>query len=154
VQQSALRRAAIQKVKDQVVTNWYSRIYPDAEIKSRVLRAIEHAFANLQVEDLPHEELVSIAIGVRDPIAREFRLDQEYAERLTTERNRLIQHGRDYAAKELRSVEGLDLSERLRIEARAARELEDAQGDESQEDIEDLVDEILDDEGIGWDEDE
>ncbi|HTP77550.1 MAG TPA: hypothetical protein VMJ73_11300, partial [Rhizomicrobium sp.] len=89
-----------------------------------------------------------------DPIAREFRLDQECAERLTTERNRLIQHGRDYVAKELRFVEGLELSERLRSEARVARELEDVQGDESQEDIEDLVDEILDDEGIGWDEDE
>ena len=49
---------------------------------------------------------------------------------------------------------GLKITEVWAIERRVREELATVEGDETTAEIEDWVDDILDDEGIGWDEDD
>ncbi len=73
---------------------------------------------------------------------------QEEAER-AADRRELVRYGKGFARDELQDVEDLDPLDRLRILQRVDRELDaELTGDESEEDVEDLVDEILAAEGI------
>jgi hypothetical protein len=148
------RRTAIQKVKRQVLDWWWADVATRTELKSRVLGEIEKGLAPLPVEDLPHAELVAIAEGIRDRHYREAKATEQAAQRSAIRRRDLVAFGKDYLAGELREVEGLDVLDQWRIEKRVERDLEAVAGTETREDIEDQVDAILEDEGIGWDEDD
>jgi hypothetical protein len=61
----------------------------------------------------------------------------------------------EYAKRALKNIEGLKTTEGWRIEQRVERELhQEIVGDESWSEIEDLVDEILESEGIEDDDSE
>jgi flagellar biosynthesis GTPase FlhF len=148
------RRDVIQEVKRQAVDNWYYRLQVASDVKARILTAIEQALSPLPVEDLPIAELVQIAEGVRDPIYRAVKNIEDQATKSAAQRVRLMQHGNDYAARELRAVEGLSVSDRWRIEALVKRELEAVAGSETNAEIEDWVDDIFEDEGIEADDED
>lgn len=148
------RRTAIQNVKRQVVDWWWPDVTARTELKSRVLGEIEKGLAPLPVEDLPHAELVLIAEGIRDRLYREAKATEQVAQRNTTRRRDLIAFGKDYLARELREVQGLAVLDKWQIEKRVERELESIGGTETREDIEDQVEAILEDEGVGWDGDD
>jgi hypothetical protein len=144
------RRQKIQKVKEEVTSGWVAALYLSAELKSRVLRDIEIEFARLPIEDLPHGELIAIAEGICDPIYRAARQAQENKMQAAARRQRLVQHGHDYAASVLRAVDDLDVIERWRIERAVENDLEAIGANETTDDIEDRVDGLLESEGIGW----
>ena len=153
-QRQKRRREIIQSVKHQVVEQWFPPILGRPDLKAQVLKDIERELAALPVEDLPRAELVLIAEGIRDRLYRgavdAMRRSQEQA----TRRQRHIQHGCDYAGRELRETEGLSLTEIWKIESRVRDDLAAVEGDETTADIEDWVDEILEDEGIGFEDDD
>ena len=93
-----------------------------------------------------------IAEGVRDRLHREAKQIEAETRRREIERQRLIRHGVDCAHRELGDAEGLDFVERMRIETRIKRELETLEGDESDADIEDMVADLIEEEGVLWDE--
>ena len=148
------RREIIQAVKHQVVERWVAPILGRADLKARALQDIERELAELPVEELPHGELVLIAEGVRDRIYRAALDAERVSQERAARRQQLIQHGCDYASTELREAEGIPLTEIWTIERRVREELTGIEGDETAADIEDWVDEILDDEGIVWDDDD
>jgi hypothetical protein len=148
------RRNAIQNVKRQVLDLWWPDVTARTELKSRALKEIEAGLSPLPVEDLPSSELVLIAEGIRDRLYREAKAIEQNAQRCAARRRDLISYGKGYLSRELRSVEGLSITEKWRIERRVENELESIGGTESREDIEDQVESILEDEGVGWDEDE
>lgn len=150
----ARRRAAIQEAKREVMGNWHLRSFIDSDVKARVLQSIDHQLSQLPAEDLPLDELIQIAQGVRDKICRDVERAKKAIQSQAAERQRLIRHGSNYATAELRAVDGLDIFERMPIEEQVARALESIEGDESEGDIEDLVDEILEEEGLGWEDDD
>ena len=144
------RREIIQIVKDQVVGRWIPPIANRSDLKARALHEIESDLSQLPVEDLPHVELVVIAEGIRDSTYREAVEAERSSRERAARRQRLIQQGLDYAARELREVEGLPITDRWRIEGLVREELAGIQGDETTAEIEDWVDEILDNEGVVW----
>jgi hypothetical protein len=73
---------------------------------------------------------------------------------MAARRQNLIEHGCSYAGRELRRAEGLKITEVWQIERRVREALAEVEGDETTGEIEDWVDDILDDEGIEWDEDD
>ncbi|MFZ1988333.1 MAG: hypothetical protein WAW96_01050 [Alphaproteobacteria bacterium] len=88
---------------------------------------------------------------LRDKLFQEAKEREDAAKNRADSWQELINHGHHYAQSELHDVDGLDLTERFRIERLINSELETVRGDESLADIEDLVESILDEEGIGWD---
>src|SRR5260370_21878804 len=79
---------------------------------------------------------------------QEYERQQEEAERAADKRE-LVRYGKDFARHELQDVEDLDPMDRLGILQRVERELEvELTGDESEDDVEDLVDNMLEEEGI------
>lgn len=153
------RRQIIQRVKDEVL-GW--RAWGDAEIpaevKARALQEIERELSALPVEELPRHELVQIAEGARDRVyrpavqereaarKREERAEEEARNR--TERKRaLIQRGVTYARRELAGAEGLHYADRLRIRSAVERRLQqEISGQESETQVRELVDLVLDEE--------
>lgn len=153
-ERQAKRRNAIQEVKRQVVDDWFGGFLMPSDLKPRIRIAIEKALEPLPVEELPLSELVQLAEGIRDNLYREVKAGVDQAAKHTAQRERLIQHGIHYAERELREIDGLDVLARWRIERLVKDELAAVTGEETTDDIEDWVDEILEDEGIGWDDED
>jgi hypothetical protein len=145
----AKRREAIQATKGKVVDDWAYGIRASAELKADIIQAIESALAPLLVEELPVEELVQIAAGVRDRLYGEALAVEQTARARQQQKEALQQSGLLYARTELAEIEGLDGIERWRIEMLVKEELEQLDGTESRADVKDWVDEILDEEGLG-----
>ena len=152
------RRELIQDVKQAVIEQWPLRAWIGSELKARILLEIERVLAPLPVDELPRNELVQIAQGVRDRLDSEATRAEQNAQRQAQERaerrKRLQQQGLDYAKRDLREVDGLSGLASMQIELRVSRELEGIKGDETSADIEDWVDDILEREGIGYDDDD
>ncbi len=152
------RRAAIQDVKREVIEQWLPGVFLNPALKADMLREIEAALARLPADELPHHELAQIAVGVRDRLhsdaTRAERDAQHKAQERVRSKQHLRQHGLGYAECALREVDGLNGFDRVRIELRISSELEAIKGDESDAEIEDWVDAILEREGIKYDEEE
>ncbi|MGH6888561.1 MAG: hypothetical protein ACREHF_05115 [Rhizomicrobium sp.] len=148
------RREAIQNVKRQVVDFWWPDVVARSDLKSRVLKEIEIGLEPLPVEDLPQSELVLIAEGIRERLYAAAKSAEQNAQRSAARRNGLIAYGTDYAARELRAVDGLPLSDIWRIEQQVRSDLATIDGSETRIDIEDRVEAIFEEEGIGLDEDD
>ena len=150
----AKRREMIQETKRQVVEDWIPHIRLSSELKAQILQAIEAKLAPLPVEELPQAELVQIAEAVRDRLYNEAVAAQNAAAARLQNKQLLWLHGLVYARKELRNVEGLSRSERCDIELRVLAELEKLTGGESHAHVMEWVDDILDDEGLEFDDDD
>lgn len=157
-QREQRRREAIQDTKREVVDHWLPMAFVSSDLRAQILIEIERTLSALPVEDLPMDELVRIAAGVRDRLCDEAKRAEQAARQRTVELNRrcgqLKQHGMEYAKRELSDVEGLSSLTARSIEQRIARALDDITGDESTDDIEDLVEDILEHEGIGYEDDD
>ncbi len=150
----AKRRQIIQDTKQAVVERWPASYRLSTELKAQILQAIERALAPLPIEELPQAELVQIAEGVRDRLHGEALARQNATAARTQRQQALQRYGLEYAEQELEAIEDLDLSERWRIESVVTEELKALTGDESRTEVRAWVDEILDEEGIGLEDDE
>jgi hypothetical protein len=116
-----------------------------------MLQAIEVALSPLPVLELPQDELVQIAEAARDRLHDQAQRAQEAADALAARKRALIEYGLRYAREALDEVEDLGALERWQIDIEIKRELEELTGRESHASVEELVDDILDREGIGDD---
>ena len=159
------RRNQITEAKREAIDRWIPGAFVSTELKAKMLVEIERELSALPAHDIPLDELIHIASGIRDRLhaeAKRVEEEDERRERARSQREqeriqrrqKLIRHGNDYAQRELRDVEGLNISEKWRIEGRIDEELADITGDETSGDVEDLIDDILDLEGIGYDDDD
>jgi hypothetical protein len=148
------RRALIQEVKTVVVDRWYLNFRLSSELKAQILQAIEVALLPLPVEELPQTELIQIAEGARDRLYSRAIDAQTAAAAKAQQRQALLTFGMEYAREELRAIQGLDLTERWRIETLVQGELKDLTGDETRLEMRAWVDEILDEEGFGLEDEE
>ena len=153
-QLKAARRDIIQDVKDEVVHRWMPVVLLSSELKARMLSEIEQTLAPLPLLELPRSELIQIAQGVRDRLHAGAVAVEQRAQEVTQRRQALIAHGLQYARSELRGVEGIDVFERWRIEAKVNDQLQRVSGGETQVEVEDWVDEILEQEGIDYDDED
>ncbi len=151
---SAKRREIVQDIKRTVVDEWWGRLNASAELEAQIKQTIEAALVPLPVQELPKAELVQIAEGVRERLYRQAVEAQNAAGARARQREALQRHGQEYAERELRETEGLEITERWQIEARVKEELLKLTGEESRADIEAWVDEILEDEGLEIDDEE
>ncbi len=131
------------------------------KIDQRSLTEIERARSALVVEDLPHAELIAIASGIRDRFsakalqAQQQALQAEQQSREAAERRtRLIAHGISFLRRELSEVDDLAFFERYTIEQRISSELDLIAGTESPSEIEALINDALDREGLIIDDDD
>jgi len=150
----AARRSAIQQAKD-TATRW-DRLRPEVteEALARALRGIEEELSRLPVEELPPDELVSIARGVAERAYRPFQEEHERVKR----RLGLVEYGITYAESEL-VRDGVPWLDRSEIKDAVRDKLEHVLGgDETQHDVRVLVDAAMDEElgedSDGEDEDE
>jgi len=150
----AKRREIIQDIKRTVVDEWWGRLNASTELEAQIKQAIEAALVPLPVQELPKAELVQIAEGVRERLYRQAVEAQNAAAALARQREALQRHGQEYAERELREIEDLEITERWQIEARVREEMQELTGEESRADIVARVDEILEDEGLEIDDDE
>jgi hypothetical protein len=148
------RRSIIQDVKRQAVDCWFAGFLVPSDFKPRVCLAIEQQLQPLAIEEIPLSELIRIAEGIRDRMHREEKAKTEQASRLTQQRQRLIQHGVTYAQRELRDVDGLSFSDSWRIESAVKSDLESIAGTESLAEIEDRVEQIFENNGLGCEDEE
>jgi len=148
------RRSVIQDVKRQVVDCWFAGFLVPSDFKPRVCIAIERELQTLPVEEIPPSELVRLAEGIRDRMHRDEKAKAEQAARHAQQRQRLIQHGVSYVQRELREIDGLSFSDTWRIESAVKSDLESIAGTESLADIEDRVEQILEDHGLGCEDEE
>jgi hypothetical protein len=148
------RRSVIQDVKRQVVDYWFAGFGIPSDFKPRVCLAIERELQPLAVEEFPLSELIRLAEGIRDRMHRDEKAKTEQAARLAQQRQRLIQHGLAYAQRELRDVDGLSFSDSWRIERAVKSDLESIAGTESLADIEDRVEQIFEEYGLGCEDEE
>lgn len=154
----AERRTIIQNVKN---TSMYRWPMSSADRRAQALQDIENALSGLPVDELPEAELIEIADGIcskahaseRQAAQRELQTALHDLGRIGR-RSQLMQHGQDFAARELQAVEGLSAFERAQIVQRVANALEDVTGDETKDAIESRVEAILEREGFGWDDDD
>jgi hypothetical protein len=153
-QRQRQRREIIQSIKDQVLERWFAPVHGRSDLKAHALQEIEGKLSVRPVEDLPRSELVLIAEAVRDAVYRPAVQAEQHSRDMAARRQGLIEHGCSYAGRELRRADGLKITEVWQIERRVREELATVEGDETTGEIEDWVDDILDDEGIGWDEDD
>jgi hypothetical protein len=148
------RREITQRVKQQAISQLFLFGPERLAVEAKIITAIERDFAALPVEDLPEAELLVIASSICDGFVREDRDAQQRKAQQATFRRDLILEGRDSLSRQLMSVDGLGLGEHLRIERRVQVQLERLSGEESLEDVEDLIDDILASEGIEWSDDD
>lgn len=148
------RRNTIQEVKRLVVDEWFGGFLMPSDLKPRIRIAIERALEPLPLEELPLSELVELARGIRDSLHREVKDGIDQAANCAQQRKRLIEYGAGYAERELRDIDGLTAVEKWRIERVVNGELAAVTGEETTDDIEGWIDEILDDEGFGYADDE
>jgi hypothetical protein len=153
-QRQRQRRDIVQNVKDQVLERWFAPVQGRSDLKARALDEIERKLSALAVEELPRSELILIAEAARDAVYRPAVQAEQQSRDMAARRHGLIEHGCSYAGRELRRAEGLKITDVWAIERRVREELAAVEGDETTTEIEDWVDDILDDEGIGWDEDD
>ncbi len=158
------RRQRLQTIKASVAGEWYAKPDGVPNLDDAVYRAIEQAFEGLNIDELSDSELKAIATAVRDRVYRNAKQKQdeiEAAEREIEEEKKqlaerkkcLIERGIAFAERELKAVEDLQFFDRYNIKQRIERELrEDVVGDEIWEDIEDIILDIFDAEGIECDE--
>jgi len=161
------RREIIQRVKARVIEGWWSLRYTiPPEVKGQALQQIEQALSALAVDELPWGELLQIAEGIRDrhyrPVmqaedaakaetqarARQTREEQARREQavraLTEKKHTLLQHGVEFVTADLEEHAELEPSERREIVDQVGRELEqELTGQESEDEIEELVDQKL-----------
>jgi hypothetical protein len=150
----AKRREIIQDVKRTVVDEWWGRLNASAELEAQIKQAIEAALVPLPVQELPKAELVQIAEGVRERLYRHAVEAQNAAAAHAQKKQALQRYGLEYAERELRQTEDLELTERWQIEARVKEELQELTGEESRAEVVARVDEILEDEGLESDDEE
>ena len=148
------RRSVIQEVKRQVVDCWFGGFGILSDFKPRVCVAIERELQTLAIDEIPLPELVRLAEGIRDRMHRDEKAKAEQASRLAGQRQRLIQHGLSYAQRELRGVDGLSLSDSWRIESAVKADLEAVTGTETPADIEDRVEQVFEQYGLGCEDNE
>jgi hypothetical protein len=148
------RRSVIQDVKRQVVDCWFAGFLVPPDFKPRVCLAIERELQPLAIEEVPLPELIRLAEGIRERMYREEKAKTEQAARLAQQRQRLVQHGLAYAQRELRDVDGLSFSDSWRIESAVKSDLESIAGTETLPDIEDRVEQIFEDHGLGCEDEE
>lgn len=153
-QRQRQHRDIIQNVKDEVVNRWFAPVQGRSDLKARALDEIERKLSAVPVEELPRSELILIAEAARDAVYRPAVQAEQHSREMAARRQGLIEHGSSYAGRELRRAEGLKITEVWQIERRVREELAAVEGNETTAEIEDWVDDILDDEGIGWDEDD
>ncbi|MDE2074107.1 MAG: hypothetical protein KGJ81_11770 [Alphaproteobacteria bacterium] len=161
-------RENITAAKREAIDCWPYRAFVSATLKAEILEEMERRLSALPADELPLDELIRIAIGIRDRCydedsraeeeARRRELnkqqqEQQQKQQHAARRRTLIQHGVAYARREIEGVEGLNYFEKRRIEQRVQDELDEVTGDESRAEIEDWVEDILDREGIGFDDD-
>jgi len=151
---SAKRREIIQDIKRTVVDEWWGRLNASAELEAQIKQAIEAALVPLPVQELPKAELVQIAEGVRERLYRQAVEAQNAAAVRAQKKQALQRYGLEYAERELRQTEGLELTERWQIEARVKEELQELTGEESRAEVVAWVDEILEDEGLEIDDED
>lgn len=153
------RRERIQAIKQIVMAEPGAKRFGLPDVSAQVPRAIEDALSDLPVDELPDEELAANARDARDRVHRkaEAAMDQADAAKreaqmralqLAERKRRLIEQGMAFAKRKLEAVEDLGALERLRIRLRIERELEELTGNEVWADIEDLIDENFETEGI------
>jgi hypothetical protein len=147
---AAKRREIIQDVKNTVVNQWFGGWDVSAALKAQMLQAVEAALATLPVQELPKAELLQIAQVARDHLHARAKNYQRKAEALANNRQSLQRYGIEYAEQELTNTEGLELATRLRIESIIKLELQEITGQESRVEIKAWVDRVLDDEGLGF----
>lgn len=156
------RRDRIQAIKQAALAKPFSKRPGMPDLSAQVLPAIERALSDLPVDELPDHELMTIARAARDRVYRKVETVLDEAEtakreaqsrdwKLAERKNRLIEQGAGFAKRELEAVDDLDALERLRIRLQIERELREITGEEPWADIEDLIDEIFEAEGIGFD---
>jgi hypothetical protein len=153
-QRQRQRRDIIQNVKDEAVNRWFAPVHGRSDLKARALDEIERKLSALPVEELPRSELILIAEAARDAVYRPAVQAEQQSRDVAARRQNLIEHGCTYAGRELRRAEGLKITDVWAIERRVREELAAVEGDETTAEIEDWVDDILEDEGIGWDKDD
>lgn len=145
---NAARREAIQQVKAKVVDEWWGRYRISSQLKAQILQAIESTLAPLAVDELPRAELVQIAEGVRDRLKSQAEATQNAAAARAQQQQTLQRYGLEYVRRELSDIEGLEWSERWRIESLVQEELKELTGDESRVEVMAWVDEIMEGEGL------
>jgi hypothetical protein len=148
------RRSVIQDVKRQVLDCWFAGFGIGSDFKPRVCIAIERELQTLAIDEIPVPELVRLAEGIRDRMHRDEKAKAEQASRLAGQRQRLIQNGLSYAQRELRDVDGLSFSDSWRIENAVKADLEAVTGTETPADIEDRVEQVFEQYGVGCEDDE
>lgn len=157
------RRDRIQAIKQAVLNEPFAKRFGVPDLSAQIFQAIERAMFGLPVDELPDHELAAIARAARDRVYRkaEAAMDeadaakreaQSRAQQLAERRRRLIQQGTEFAKRELETVEDLSALDRLSIQLRIERELQEIAGDETWADVEDIIDEIFEAEGIDFDE--
>lgn len=147
----ARRRELIQSVKHEVIERWVQRFSASDPLKAQILQQMELALTRLAIDELPQEELLQIAQGVRDQLWTQAMEVQQNALRQAQQRQSLAQYGLEYATRELARVAGLDVLTRWRIEMRVQDELKHVSAQETKAEIEDRVEAILEDEGLEFD---
>jgi hypothetical protein len=163
--------------------SWQHPTIP-ADVKADALLQIERKLSGLPLEELPRHEVVRIAEGVRDRLfrpvleaqevarrraraeeeaGRRAKLDEDAAHRReeaaarerAEAKQRLLERGMSVVDRELRADPDLDPTEREHLRKWVQGELEnELNGEESREDVDDLVDNILEEELGGNDEDD
>ncbi len=162
-------RDNITAAKKEAIDKWCYRTSVSSALTAEILVEIEQELSALPAGEMPLGELVRIAIGIRDRRYNEHcqaELDASLREleeqglkiqrdqQQSARRQTLIQHGMSYARREIDGVEGLDYFEKRRIEQRVQTELDEVTGEEGRAEIEDWVEDILDREGIGYDDED
>ncbi len=106
------------------------------ELEQKVKRTLEQKIDGSESE-------ADVETLVDDLVAKQVEPIQEGAREQA--RQRLIEHGKRYVARELASEEDVHVAERMAIERDIKRDLEErVTGDESKREVEALVDDILD----------
>jgi hypothetical protein len=158
--------------------SWQHPTIP-ADVKADALLQIERKLSGLPLEELPRHEIVQIAEGVRDRLFRSVLEAQEAARKRAraeeeagrqakiqedvshrrevasareraAAKQRLVERGMSVVDRELRADLDLEPMERERLRRWVQGELEnELNGEESREDVADLVDNILEEEFSG-----
>ena len=153
-QRKTQRRKLIQEVKGEVVDQWLMIFSLSAAQKAQILQAIEAALSPLPVEELPKAELMSIAEAERDRIYGQAAAQQRAATARLQHKQTLQDDGLRYARKELSEIEDLHRSEYFRILSLVRNELQNLTGDETSGTVIGRVDDLLEREGLGFDDDD
>jgi len=155
-------RDRIQAIKQAVMREPVAKCFGLPDLSAQIFQAIERALSGLPVGELPDEELATVARAARDRIYRKAegemkaaaeaeREAQERDQHLAERKRRLIQRGIEFAKRELQAVEDIDGLDRYRINRQIEDELQDISGDESWDEIEDIIVELFEAEGLKFD---